>query len=164
MTDQTGPTPGPSTPPEPGPPVHPTPTPPVASVPPPPPPGYGQAGPPAAGGTAPTTKGGAGRRIARVVGIIVVVSLVGIGWKAYQNHNATASAPEKGQCVQAKDVSTNHPSVQKVDCSDSAADYVVLAKISGGSDKACDSVAGTEAVFQSTRGSTNLYALCLKHR
>lgn len=165
MTDQTGPTPGPPRPPE-----QPSPpgaaVPPVASVPPPPPPppGYGQAGAPVSGRPAPATNRGAGRRIARIVGTIVVISLIGIGWKAYQNHRATATAPEQGQCVQAKNASSKNPSVQKVDCSDSAAEYVVLEKISGGSATSCDSVAGTEVVFRSTRGSTQLYALCLKHK
>ena len=50
-----------------------------------------------------------------------------------------------------------------MDCSDSAADFLVLAKVAGSGRSACDTVAGTEAEFTLTRGSTSLYALCLKH-
>src|SRR3954452_7626862 len=137
MTDETNPTPGQPTPPAqpaPGPPAATVPlasgaVPPTASVPPPPPAGYGQAAPTGYELPTPPKKKSAALRIGRIVASVVVVLLIGAGWKAWDNHRATASAPEKGACVQAKDTRTDHPSVKKVDCSDTTAEYVVLAKV-----------------------------------
>jgi hypothetical protein len=167
MTDETDPTPGqPTTPAQPQqqPPPAPGAVPPSASVPPAPPAGYGQAAPTGYELPTPPKKKSAALRIGRIVASVVVVILIGVGWKAFQDHNATASAPEKGACVHATDTATTNPKVKKVDCSDTDADYLVLAKISGGSSTSCDTVTGTEAAFSSTRGSKTLYVLCLKHK
>jgi hypothetical protein len=182
MTDETNPTPGPpTTPASPQPPaaavppaaamppaaaVPPAPgaVPPSASVPPAPPAGYGQAAPSGYELPSPAKKKSPLLRVGRIVASVVVVLLIGVGWKAFQDHNATASAPEKGACVHATGTNTTNPKVTKVDCSDTAADYIVLAKISGGSSTSCDTVDGTEAAFSSTRGSKTLYVLCLKHK
>jgi hypothetical protein len=164
MTDETKPTPG-----QPMPPAQPGPQPPAAvlppaAVPPPPPAEYGQAAPSGSALPTPPKKKNAGPRIVRIVATVVVVLIVGLIYRSYQNNHTTASAPNKGACVQTTDGPNDRVTVAKVDCSDTKADYVVLDKIAGGSDTACDTVAGTEKVLVLPRGDSNLYVLCLKSK
>ena len=106
-----------------------------------------------------------GQRVLRIAITVVVVIVVGIAWRSFQTSHATKSAPGKGSCVQAKDTTTDHASVDKVDCTDAKAEYVVLDKIVGGNDASCNAVSGTEASFVSSKAnddSKTLYVLCLK--
>ena len=129
-----------------------------------PPSGYGL--PPAGSEVPPMAsppKRGSGRLILRIALGIVVAAAVSIAFGAYRSHHATAAAPETGACVQAKNTDTSNPSVTKVDCSDSTAQYVVLAKVVKGDQDSCATVTGTEAVFTaSDKGGKALYVLCLK--
>jgi hypothetical protein len=170
MTDQpdqpdpTGAQPAPGPPPSAPPPP---PAPPTASLPPSAPASFGGYGLPPAGSEAPPLapppKRGPGRLILRIALGIVVAAVVSIAFGAYRSHHATASAPETGACVQARNTHTSSPSVKKVDCSDSNAQYVVLAKVVKGDSNSCTAVAGTEAVYTaSDKGGKALYALCLK--
>jgi len=94
---------------------------------------------------------------------VIVAGVVIIAFGAYRTHHATAAAPDTGACVQARNTDTSNASVEKVDCSDSNAQYVVLAKVLNGHRDSCLTVTGTEAVFTvSDKGGKVLYVLCLK--
>ena len=113
----------------------------------------------------PPPKRGPGRLILRIALGVVVAAVVSIAFGAYRSHHATATAPETGACVQARNTHTSSPSVKKVDCSDSNAQYVVLAKVVKGDRDSCTTVTGTEAVFTaSDKGGKALYVLCLKSK
>jgi hypothetical protein len=113
--------------------------------------------------TASPPKRGPGRLVLRIALGIVVAAAVSIAFGAYRSHHATAAAPETGACVQAKNTNTSNPSVKKVDCSDSTAQFVVLAKVVKGDQDSCATVTGTEAVFTaSDKDGKALYVLCLK--
>jgi hypothetical protein len=143
----------------------------LPAPPPPPPPAEGYAGavPPAAPPPmdlppGPTGKSGfLGGRVVRVVVGVVVVVAVTLGWTAFRNRNPTESAPDKGSCIWAEGTQSDNPKIHKVDCSDPKAQYTVLSKIKGGSESACQSVAGTEAAYiAKTSDNKPVYVLCLQ--
>jgi hypothetical protein len=112
---------------------------------------------------APGKRGFLGSRVVRVVVGIGLVLALTLGWSAFRNRNAAASAPGQGSCLWAEGTAGANPKIHKVDCSDPKAEYVVLSKIKGGIESSCNAVAGTEAAYiAKTRDGKPAFVLCLQ--
>lgn len=95
----------------------------------------------------------------RIAGIVVGLIVVAGGWWA--NHNDDTTKLAVGDCLTNKG-SDKDPKIEKLDCSDSKADYKVLKKDGSTSLAmlACQSVQGTTAAIEWKEGSDS-FVLCL---
>jgi hypothetical protein len=97
---------------------------------------------------------------------VVVVTLGAFGWVGLHDNADAKRAPVVGSCVRVEG-SGSDPKLHQVDCSDSTAEYTVLAKFVGGDAASCRAVSGSTADFGATEVDPALhtqhpaYVLCL---
>ncbi|MHB9860387.1 LppU/SCO3897 family protein [Streptomyces sp. YIM S03343] len=104
-----------------------------------------------------------GKKMLRVLGAIAVFAVIaalkfGAGWFLNRNDAETTSV---GSCMH-NDGTFSNPDLNEVDCSSSGAEYKVLEKFDGTSDRdKCKSVTGSTIYYLQSGGGHDV-VLCLK--
>ncbi|AZM61247.1 MULTISPECIES: hypothetical protein [unclassified Streptomyces] len=132
------------------------------------PPQAGQPGFPQPGAPVPPQQG---RKLSfkTIKNIVIVLIVAGVAIGGYLASRDDANTAAVGDCMHRGNSDNNNPDLEVVDCSDSKAQYTVLAKIEGNfsgitAQSKCEAEAKDfEYVYTETNGSDS-FLLCLKDK
>ncbi|MFD4571383.1 hypothetical protein ACFWNK_00005 [Streptomyces sp. NPDC058417] len=99
--------------------------------------------------------------------VVIVLAVVGVGIGAYISSRDDANTAAVGDCMHRGSSSDTNPDLEVVDCKDSKAQYIVLAKVKGTytqvtADSKCSSEAKDFQYSYTETGDGSNFLLCLK--